>query len=101
MTKQRIDLNDIKEWGIIVVVPYSFINKYRDKWCLTPQDAALSIIADYTEIKMENYGPFKFGFMDDFGTNCMLVRITANEPISGLYAMVPGNEYVRLNLWRI
>lgn len=101
MIRQKIDLKNIMEWGIIVDVPYSYISKYRNSFCTTPQDAALSIIWDYSNIKMEDYGPFKFDFKDDFEHDCMYVKITSTKNVDGLFCVLPGAPYVHLNIWRL
>lgn len=103
--KTKPDLSDVREFGIIVVVPEVYIQEYRYQnvprlGYMTNEEMALKIVADYSGIDMSNYRPLNFSFKEDFDRNCLLVRISSNEKIDGLYEISPGNCYVYLNIAR-
>ncbi|MFA5048249.1 MAG: hypothetical protein WC516_04475 [Patescibacteria group bacterium] len=103
MIEQRIsreDLLKIKEYGIIVIVPNSYISRYQVYDWITRNDAALQLIIEFSGIEIKDYSSLSFNFEENFSRNCLLVRITSRTPMDGLYEMNPGAEYVQLSLAR-
>lgn len=91
-----------RQFGAIVIVPRIYVAEAIRESGTEYWPAIIGLIQEHTPVELPdnaNICPaFDIAIKEDFDANTLLVRITAMEPIPGLWELVPGNQYPRHRL---
>lgn len=95
-------MRHLTEHGVIVVIPRIYLKEAIREYGLGFWPTVIGLIQDHTEIELPDNAnlcaAFDMEIKDDFEANTLLVRITATEPVPGLFEIVPGSHYVHTRM---